>query len=211
MKNLFQMILMCFLFSHFLLAAPKSIPKAISKSFPESHSDFEMSEYKITKEKISYDNDFTMGYFIECSEKSSQLCQNLCRQNKCLLNEDSCEGCISSNNYHMYSLYRDLKSIYAVSANQSSTVQVFTEFQNERLFIIDSTSIFSLFMDVSDELQLNKIKSDFLSFCPQGSKDSFLALSKDENHFLKLQFIICQNSSDFSIFQIHFNKEYEKD
>ena len=207
MKNLIQMILICFSFSHLLLAAPKSIPKA----FPESHPPIEMSEYKMSKEKISYESDFTMGYFIECSEKSSQLCQNLCHQNKCLLNEDSCEGCISSNNYQMYSLYRDLKSIYAVSLNQSSTIQVLTEFQNAEMFIVDSTSIFGLFMDVSNGLELNKMKADFLSYCPQGSKESFLVLSKNEDHFLKLKFIICQSSSEFAIFQIHFNKEYEND
>lgn len=211
MKNLIQMISMCFLFSHFLLAAPKSIPKAIPRAIPETHSVFEMSDYKMSKEKISYENDFTMGYFLECSEKSSQFCQNLCHENKCLLNEDSCEGCISSNNYHMYSLYRDLKSIYTVSANQSSIAQLLAEFRNEELFVVDSTSIFGLFMDVSDGVQLNKMKVDFLSQCPQGSEESFLVLSKNEDHFLKLMFIICQSSSEFAIFQIQFNKEYEND
>lgn len=167
--------------------------------------------FKITKQEILSEQDFTMGYFLQCSGQTSAVCQELCQGKSCLINEDACEGCISSNNYNLYALYYDLKSVYSIDNQQSSVNSVFSQFFNKELFIIDSTSIFGLLTDVSDSSQLGKVKAEFLNSCPKKSDTSFLILSKNENKFMQLEFLVCQGTYGQMIFKSHYNQEYQND
>ena len=118
---------------------------------------------------------------------------------------------ISSNNYYLYALYYDLKSVYSFDNQQSSVKSVFSQFFSKELFIIDSTSIFGLLTDVSDNSQLGKVKGEFLNSCPAKSETSFLILSKNENKFMQLEFLVCQGAYGQVIFKSHYNHEYQND
>lgn len=166
--------------------------------------------FQIEKHPIANTDDYSVGYFLVCSQSSQSLCQNLCQNSSsCLLNEDACEACISSSELNLFSLSADLRSVYQISKEQVNFIQLFQGFYNKSLMLMNANSIFNFLVDANDESALQKLQAEFNSLCPVSSGQSFLVVSSDPKSFMKLAYVICQTGSGNFIYQSEYSKEYD--
>lgn len=166
--------------------------------------------FQIEKRQVSNADDYSVGYFLVCSQNSQSLCQSLCQNgSSCLLNEDACEACISSSELNLFSLTTDLRSVYQISKEQVNYVQLFQKFYDKSLMLMNANSIFNFLVDASDESTLQKLQVEFNSLCPISSGQSFLVVSSDPKNFMKLAYVICQSGAGSFIYQSEYSKEYD--
>ncbi len=166
----------------------------------------ELAPISFYKKSFVENAELNIGYFVTCRFGSGAFCQNLCEADTCLVNTDSCDGCVTSRNLNVFALFNDFAKVFTLSQSPVDWASVFNYFAAGELKLVDENAILNLFEDTQSEEKYANARQRFLNSCPADTSKAFLVINRD---FMPLYYI-CQGSYGQQIYNTHWSAEYSR-
>lgn len=160
--------------------------------------------FTFSKKSFTSDGgELNIGYFVTCRGEKASLCQEYCGADSCLVNTDSCEGCVTSRNLNVFALFNDFSKLFSLTKNNLNWIEVFGRIKNDELRMIDENAILNLFEDTQSDEKYENARKRFLSSCPAETQKAFLLVDTDLNPLL----YICKGTYGQITYQTKWNTE----
>tara|TARA_B110001454_G_C12722462_1_gene435383 strand:+ start:6453 stop:7031 length:579 start_codon:yes stop_codon:yes gene_type:complete len=159
--------------------------------------------YTFSKKSFNENGDLNVGYFVTCRAEHNSLCQNYCGADSCLVNSDSCEGCVTSRNLNVFALFNDFSKLFTLAPNNLDWTEVFSRIKKSELRLIDENAILNLFEDTQSDEKYENARARFLSSCPTETQKAFLLVDSELNPVL----YICKGVYGQITYQTKWNAE----
>jgi hypothetical protein len=160
--------------------------------------------FHFSKRSYIENSELNVGYFVSCQTMGHNYCQALCGAMTCLVNNDSCDGCVSSTNLNVFAVFNDFSKLFVLNESAPNWSLVFQRFQAGTLRVIDENAMLNLFEDTQSDEKYENARKQFLGSCPMETQKAFLVVDENINPVL----YVCQGTYGQKVYQTQWNPEF---